>query len=182
MAHIALPEGIPGIVGPLMQFPETGRPLLELAETLLRSPSTLTPAEREMIALHVSSRNDCYFCAHSHAAAARHLLDEADRGLVDAVWADPEGAAISPKLRALLGVAAKVQQGGQCVLPEDVAQARAEGATDREIHDTVLIAAAFCMYNRYVDGLATWAPQDEAAYDQMGADMAREGYLRERSY
>jgi hypothetical protein len=50
------------------------------------------------------------------------------------------------------------------------------GATDLEIHDTVLIAAAFCMYNRYVDGLATSAPRDPEFYIATGARLAEEGY------
>ena len=85
----------------------------------------------------------------------------------------------SAKLKALLAIAGKVQQGGKNVLPADIDRARQEGATDREIHDAVLIAAAFCMYNRYVDGLATWAPRDAAAYRPMGARMAEVGYIRE---
>jgi hypothetical protein len=70
-----------------------------------------------------------------------------------------------------------VQQGGRQILSEDVAKARQHGATDLEIHDTVLIAAAFCMYNRYVDGLATFAPRDFSLYDDIGARLARDGYL-----
>ena len=71
-----------------------------------------------------------------------------------------------------------MQHGGQYVTAADIERARAEGATDLEIHDTVLIAAAFCMFNRYVDGLATVTPTDEQAYDRMGQRMAREGYIR----
>jgi hypothetical protein len=70
-----------------------------------------------------------------------------------------------------------VQKGGKYVNPEDVARARQQGATDQEIHDTVLIAAAFCMYNRYVDGLATWAPDDPNVYRESGKRLAEEGYL-----
>jgi alkylhydroperoxidase/carboxymuconolactone decarboxylase family protein YurZ len=77
-----------------------------------------------------------------------------------------------------LNIAGKVQQGGKNVTSADVTRARAEGATDREIHDAVLIAAAFCMFNRYVDGLATLTPTDPAAYDQMGQRMAKQGYVQ----
>jgi alkylhydroperoxidase/carboxymuconolactone decarboxylase family protein YurZ len=85
---------------------------------------------------------------------------------------------VSPKLKTLLAIAAKVQAGGKQVTAEDVARARAAGATDLEIHDTVLIAAAFCMYNRYVDGLATLTPTDPDVYDRMGQRMAQQGYVR----
>ncbi len=175
MAHITLPEGLPGIRGLLAFRPETAGPLSALADALLHAPGTLTPAEREMIAAHVSSLNQCDYCRASHAAiAAAHL--GGDEGLVAEVTRDFEGAAVSPKLKALLAIAGKVQQGGKNVLPEDVERARREGATDTEIHDAVLIAAAFCMYNRYVDGLATWTPTDPGSYRERAGDVARDGY------
>jgi uncharacterized peroxidase-related enzyme len=147
-----------------------------LAEVLLRGPSTLSSGEREIIATFVSTRNDCYFCQTSHRAAAAHHLG-GNYELVDAVRDDYLNAPVSPKLKALLTIAGKVQQSGRNVTGEDVARARQEGATDLEIHDTVLIAAAFCMYNRYVDGLATFTPRDPREYDKMGARMAAQGYL-----
>lgn len=175
MSHIQLPDGLPGISGPLAFRPETAKPLRALAEVLLRGPSTLTSGEREMIATFVSARNDCHFCQASHRAAAAHHL-EGHYALVDAVRDDYPSAAVSPKLKALLAIAGKVRESGKSVTSEDIAQAREQGATDLEIHDTVLIAAAFCMYNRYVDGLATFTPTDERAYDAMGARMAKQGY------
>jgi len=96
---------------------------------------------------------------------------------VDSVRFDYPNAPVNPKLKALLAIAASVQKGGKNVTSEEVAQARNSGATDLEIHDTVLIAAAFCMYNRYVDGLATFTPTDQQQYDAMGARMAAEGYV-----
>jgi uncharacterized peroxidase-related enzyme len=177
MPHIQLPEGLPGITSGFAFRPETAQPMRALAEVLLRGPSTLTSGEREMIATFVSTRNDCYFCQTSHRAAAAHHLG-GDYGLVDAVRFDYQSAPVSAKLKALLAIAGKVQQGGKNVTSEDVARARDEGATDLEIHDTVLIAAAFCMYNRYVDGLATFTPKDEKLYDEMGSHMANEGYVR----
>jgi uncharacterized peroxidase-related enzyme len=178
MAHITLPEGVPGISGPLRAYPETAHHLLGLAQTLLRGPSSLTPAERELIATHVSAQNQCVFCTQSHAAAARYLYGE-QRDIVDQVLQSQSDAPVSPKLRALLAIAGKVQQGGRRVTDEDVASARAEGADDQAIHDTVLIAAAFCMYNRYVDGLATWAPEDPASYERMGAGLGKNGYTHD---
>jgi len=88
-----------------------------------------------------------------------------------------ESAAISEKMKALLAIAGKVQKGGKQVTSGDVERAREKGATDKEIHDTVLIAAAFCMYNRYVDGLATWAPTDPALYRENGKRLAESGYV-----
>ena len=185
MAHIAIEEGIPGILGPMKFRPETTKPLRELAEILLRRENSLTQAERETIAAFVSSRNDCRFCQLSHsAAAAEHLGGgEVHYTLIDSVKADFLSAGISPKLKALLAIAGKVQKGGKYVLPGDIARARDEGATDLEIHDTVLIAAAFCMYNRYVDGLGTWAPDGMDWYRDRGQKVADHGYIAAlRSY
>jgi uncharacterized peroxidase-related enzyme len=175
MPHIRLPEGLPGIRGPLAFRPETAQPLSALADALLRGPSPLTPAERELIATHVSARNGCAYCRDSHGAIAAALLD-GDESIPAAVTGDAERAPVSEKLKALLAIAGKVQQGGKSVLPEDVERARRRGASDVEIHDTVLIAAAFCMFNRYVDGLATWTPTDPASYRERAAIVAREGY------
>jgi uncharacterized peroxidase-related enzyme len=178
MPHIRLPEGLPGITAAFAFRPETAMPMRALAEILLRGPSTLSAGERELIATYVSAENDCYFCQTSHGAAAAHHLGGNEQLVLD-VKQSYETAAISDKLKALLAIAGKVQKGGKKVLAEDVERARAHGATDLEIHDTVLIAAAFCMYNRYVDGLATWAPQDPVLYRQMGAQMAEQGYVRD---
>lgn len=177
MPHIELPEGLPGILGPMAFSPETAKPLNALAEALLRAPSSLSSGERELIAAYTSKRNDCHFCHSSHAAAAAHHLD-GDEALVESVCADPESAAISGKLKALLAIAGKVRDGGLAVGEDDVERARSEGASDREIHDAVLIAAAFCMYNRYVDGLATWAPEKHEEYREPGRMLAEDGYVR----
>lgn len=147
MAHIRLPEGIPGILGPMAFSPETAKPLNTLAEVLLRGPNTLSPADRETIATYVSSQNDCYFCQHAHGAVAAHHLGGNEK-LVNEIKLNFESAAISGKLKALLAIAGKVQKGGNQVSADDVARARQQGASDKEIHDTVLIAAAFCMFNR----------------------------------
>ena len=176
MAHIQLPEGIPGILGPMAFSPETAKPLNQLAEVLLRGPNTLSAADREMIATYVSSQNDCYFCQHAHGAVAAYRLNGNEK-LVDQVKMDFESAEISEKLKALLRIAGKVQGGGKNVTADDIARARRNGASDKEIHDTVLIAAAFCMYNRYVDGLATWAPTDPELYRENGKRLAEVGYV-----
>jgi uncharacterized peroxidase-related enzyme len=176
MPHIQVPEGLPGIRGLFAFRPETALPLSELVQVLLHDEGTLTPGERELIATYVSSRNDCFYCQTAHGAIAAHHLG-GDEAIVQEVKRDFEHAAISPELKALLAIAGKVQHSGKDVRPEDIERARQEGATDREIHDTVLIAAAFCMYNRYVDGLATWSPADMGGFRERAAGVAREGYV-----
>jgi uncharacterized peroxidase-related enzyme len=174
MAHINVPEGVPGIRSLVMFRPETGKPLYELAQVLLRGESTLTPAERELIAAYVSYRNNCTFCYSSHAAAARYLYED-EAAIVDEVLKDMQQAPVSDKLKALLNIAGKVQILGTEVKQADIDAARELGATDRELHDTVLIAASFSMFNRYVDGLASLTPTDPDAYAEMGVRMAK-GY------
>jgi len=174
MPHIQLPEQLPGISSAFAFRPETAKPLRELAHILLHEPNSLSQGERELIATYVSSLNDCYFCQTSHGAAASCHLGDIE--VVKQVYADVEHAPISEKLKRLLVIAGQVQRGGKQVTRAAVEAAREHGATDIEIHDAVLIAAAFCMYNRYVDGLATWQPRNESMYAEMGAHLAREGY------
>ena len=175
MPHITLDEKLPGIRSLLAFSPETATPLGELAELLLRSNEGLSPAERELIATHVSYLNDCFYCHHSHGEIAVCYLD-GNRELVDAVRKDFHNAAISEKLKSLLHIAGKVQRSGKSVTAEDVAKAKELGASDREIHDTVLIAAAFCLFNRYVDGLATIAPTDMSSYPLRARQIVENGY------
>jgi uncharacterized peroxidase-related enzyme len=176
MANINLENELPGIRGLMAYNPKTEAPLNALAEVLLRDDdNTLSRGERELIGAYVSYLNDCFFCQNVHGALAGHYLgcniDE-----IDAIKKDFTSAEISPKIKTLLAIAASVQKGGKAVTEEQVAAARTEGATDKEIHDTVLIAASFCMFNRYVDGLATWAPQDRQFYVNRAPQRAEDGY------
>lgn len=175
MPHIELEEGVPGIRSLVLFSPETGKPLYELAQILLRGESPIPAADRELIAAYVSQLNNCVFCASSHAAAASCLYGD-EKNTVNDVLGDMQRAVISDKLKSLLHIAGKVQVLGKAVMPEDIAAARKLGASDREIHDTVLIAATFCMFNRYVDGLATLTPTDPGVYAAMGERM-KKGYV-----
>ena len=175
MPHIDFKNDLPGIRSALAYSPQTAEPLGALAEILLRSDEGLTRAERELIATYVSYLNDCFYCHHSHGEIACIYLD-GDRELVEQVRKNFSKAAISEKLKSLLSIAAKVQQGGKFVTEEDIEKAKQNGATDIDIHDTVLIAAAFCMFNRYVDGLSTTAPTDMASYPLRARQIAENGY------
>jgi uncharacterized peroxidase-related enzyme len=175
MPHIELPDGVPGIAGLVSFRRDTGKALMELADALLRGPSPLSRGERELIAAYVSRGNDCSFCENTHGACAAGELDGGAE-LVAATLDKTYPTAVNPKLKSLLDLAEKVRRGGKVVTSEDVAEARGHGADDVEIHDTVLIAAAFCMYNRYVDGLATWAPDDPAGYGAIAEVLLAGGY------
>jgi uncharacterized peroxidase-related enzyme len=182
MPHVPLSPDLPGITGALAFKPALGRKFSEFAEELMRGPSSLTPGERELIATAVSAGNQCYFCTHSHAATARHTLaaeagPSSGEGLVDAVCENVETAPLTERMRALLAIAEKVRVGGRGVTEADVQRAHDAGVDDEGVHDTVFVAAAFCMANRYVDGLDTVAPRDEAMYDNAGRRLAEDGYL-----
>jgi uncharacterized peroxidase-related enzyme len=176
MAHIDVDKTIPGIRSLFMFRPETGKPLCDLAQVLLRGSSPMSAAERELIATYVSHLNECNFCMNSHAAAARCLYGN-EEALVDDVLADMQQSGVSAKLKSLLKIAAQVRVSGKRVTPSDIEAARKAGATDMDIHDTVLIAAAFSMFNRYVDGLAVLTPGNREDYIGMGRRMADRGYV-----
>ena len=175
MPYIDVDKNLPGIRSLLAFRPETAEPLGALTEILMRDTIGISPAERELIGTYVSYLNDCFYCHHSHGEIAVCYLD-GDRELVEAVRRNYKEAPISEKLKSLLQIAGKVQKSGKAVLPEDIENARRQGATDRDIHDTVLIAAAFCMFNRYVDGLATVAPQDMSTYPLRARQIVENGY------
>ena len=175
MPHIDFKNNFPGIRSALAYRTETAEPLGELAEILLRDTNGLSRAERELIAMYVSHLNDCFYCDNSHGEIAVIYLNN-DRQLVDEVRKNYHNANISNKLKALLGIAAKIQKGGKFVVSDDIEYAKENGATDLDIHDTVLIAAMFCMFNRYVDGLATTTPTDLSTYPARAAQIVEHGY------
>ncbi|HMU11473.1 MAG TPA: peroxidase-related enzyme [Ferruginibacter sp.] len=177
MAYINVPEQLHGIRGLMAFSPATANPINELAEILLRSDNnTLSRGERELIATYVSHLNDCFFCQNAHGGIAQYYL-QCDMHFIDAIKADYASMPISDKMKCLLTIAASVQKGGKYVTQAQIDDARKYGATDKEIHDTVLISAMFCMCNRYVDGLGTSAVPDRNFYVERGKMRAEEGYL-----
>src|SRR6187402_900633 len=176
MPHIPLEEHLPGITGLLEFRKDTGAPIRELTQILLRGPSTLTEGERELIATIVSHRNKCTFCVTAHTAVANILLGEENTSA--RIKEDIDTAPVSDKMKTLLTIAAQVQESGKSVTTESIQKARDAGATDLEIHDTVLIASLFCLYNRYVDGLSTVTPADPAFYKGLGQRLKDHGYNR----
>jgi uncharacterized peroxidase-related enzyme len=176
MPHIPLEEHLPGITGLLEYRKDSAQPIRELTQLLLRGPSTLTEGERELIATIVSHGNECKFCATAHTAAADKLLGE--HSTSEAIKNDIETAPVSEKMKALLIIAKQVQQSGKAVTPQAVERAKKSGASDIEIHDTVLIAALFCLYNRYVDGLATRLPESMQYFDTLAERLVTNGYKR----
>lgn len=176
MPHIPLDPESPGIVGLLKAYPETAQRLVELAEHMLRVDTPgLSMADREIIAGYVSRLSHCEFCELSHAGIGEQILGKP--GLVEQAVCDLDSADLPPLMKALLRIAAKVQAAPKSVSAPDIAAARRLGASDREIHDTVLIAAAFCMYNRYVDGLGTVVPDDRSSYDEGIQGTIEKGYV-----
>lgn len=176
MPHIPLPARLPGITGLLEYRQDTAAPIRTLTQILLRGESSLSEGERELIATIVSHGNGCKFCTAAHTAAANILLGEDQT----CAWikSDLAHAPVSDKMKALLEIAQLVQRSGKAVTPQAIEAAKNAGATDREIHDTVLIAALFCLYNKYVDGMASATPDDPAFYEQLGQRITTVGYNR----
>lgn len=176
MAYIDVEEGLPGIIGLLEYRKDSAEPIRKLTQILLRGPSTLSEGERELIATVVSHGNKCTFCTKAHMATADLLLE--DPNITQTIKKDIDRAPVSDKMKALLKIAAKVQKSGRLVKEQDADAARKAGATDKEIHDTVLIAALFCLYNRYVDGLNSWTPENPEFYKSLANRIGPRGYLR----
>jgi uncharacterized peroxidase-related enzyme len=178
MAHIELHNDLPGIRGLMAYRPETEAPLNALAEVLLRDDNnSLSRGERELIGAYVSYLNDCFFCQNVHGAMAGHYLG-CDINQIDKIKQEFNTTDLNDKMKALLRIAGSIQKGGKNVTEQQILEARNTGGTDIEIHDTVLIAAAFCMFNRYVDGLATWAPEDRQFYVNRAAQRAPDAINR----
>ncbi|MBL0248292.1 MAG: peroxidase-related enzyme [Chitinophagales bacterium] len=178
MPHIPLNETLNGIRSLMAFSPQTALPINQMAEALLRpNDPNFTNGERELIGAFVSYLNECFFCQNVHGAIAQHYL-RCDIDFIDGIKANYTEMPISNKLKALLQIAASVQKGGKFVTAAQIAEAKNCGATDSQIHDTVLIAAFFCMCNRYVDGLQTTANPNRQFYVNNAERRANEGYLQ----
>lgn len=171
--HITVNPEIPGISALFNFRPETGNVIKKLVNILMRGESTLSQSDRQIIAAYVSWLNQCQWCCNVHSAVATHLLNM-NETIVQAVKDNYETAPISEKLKAFLNIASKVQKDAKTVGSADIERARNYGATDLEIHDVVLIAAVFCMNNRYVMGLDAWTPQDPVFYVAIGKELAEQ--------
>lgn len=176
MPYIPLEDHLPGITGLLEYRKDSGQPIRELTQILMRGPSTLSEGERELIASVVSNGNRCKFCTTAHTAAADLLIG--DHETSDKAKHDVNTAPVSDKMKALLTIALLARESGKSVTKSAIEKAKEAGATDLEIHDTILITALFCLYNRYVDGMATSLPADEGYYDVLAERLVNHGYMR----
>ncbi len=173
MAHIELPEGAFGIRGPMMVRPEVAIHLNELASVLLHDEHTLSKADREFIGTAASAANNCEYCSNIHAAITAAHAGSTRVAILESAASETTS---DNKVAALASLAKLVTQGGKAITEEAISRARSAGATDTEIHDSILIGASFCMFNRYVDGLATPTPNAHEAYDTMARERAAKGY------
>jgi uncharacterized peroxidase-related enzyme len=176
-----LPDA-PGIVAAMRLSSGLATHLRGLADELLVNEvpgATLTRAERELLATAVSAANDCFYCMDSHGAFASELLRRANVESVDAVVdgiksGGSEGT--GPKMVALLAIARGVQRGARGLTRDEVTRALEAGATDVDTQLAVLIASAFSMYNRMVDGLRATTPASSEAYRARAVEIADHGY------
>jgi uncharacterized peroxidase-related enzyme len=194
----SLPPNLPGMIALGAYRPDVYGQMAALANNVLRTghpESTLIPSEREMIASYVSSLNNCTYCATVHGAVAvAHMHNAKAEGtgqgdqvtkakaeeIVDSICikhdSDANGTEASPKLKKLLKIASQVRESGQNITAEAIAEAKEVGVTDMDIHDTVLIASLFCMFNRYVDGLTGEISGNIEHLKEGGGMIAENGY------
>jgi uncharacterized peroxidase-related enzyme len=176
-----LPD-VPGISAAMRLTPGLGTHLRGLADELLvldYPGTTLRRVDRETIATAVSAANDCFFCMDSHAAHAAALLDEADAARLTPVLDGVKRGSsdgLDPKMCALLHIARTVRGDARDLTGEDVAAALDAGATDADVQLAVMIAAAFSMYNRMVDGFRARTPGSTDAYRTRAVEIAEGGY------
>lgn len=175
MPFIQINNEFPGIEGLLFNYPATGKAICSLIQQVLRGPSGLSTAEREMIAAHTSYLNRCEYCTNTHTEIVS-VLSKDDGETMSCVVNGMDTASVSPKMKALLQIAAKVQESGLQVMESDINNARTLGASDKDIHDTVLVASMFCFINRYVDGLRTERFAKKEDYKLPAKQLARFGY------
>jgi uncharacterized peroxidase-related enzyme len=176
-----LPD-VPGIGAAMRLTPELGLHLRGLADAVLVHDypgATITRAEREMLATALSASNDCFYCMDSHAEHASAVL-ERDGGTERAALLEDLklGAlhGLDRKMQALVQIARTVGRRSRDLSAEDVEAARAAGATDADVQLAVLIASAFSMYNRLVDGFRARTPTNPEAYRERAAEIAEHGY------
>jgi uncharacterized peroxidase-related enzyme len=177
----SLPD-VPGIGAAMRLTPGLGIHLRGLADELLVHDypgATLRRFEREMLATAVSAANDCFFCMDSHGAFATALLERHGATeltpLIDVVKGGASDG-FDPKMRALLHIARTVRKDPLELTAEDVEAALRAGGTDADVQLAVLIASAFSMYNRLVDGLRARTPAATEAYHARAGEIADNGY------
>lgn len=174
---------IPGIGLAMSLAPGLEGALRTLADVLLVNDfpgASLTRPEREMIATAVSALNDCFFCMDSHGAFAASLLRR--QGATDAealVEGLKSGSLqrLSAKMQGLLAIARAVARDARALTHDDTAPAMAAGATSGDVQLAVLIASAFSMYNRMVEGLRAPTAADASAYAERADQIADLGYV-----
>lgn len=176
-----LPD-VPGILTAIRLTPGLGVHLRGLADELLVDDfpgATIGRPQREMLATAVSAANDCFYCMDSHGAFATALLERAGATdlvpLVDAIKLG-SSAGFDAKMRSLLHIARTVGREPRDLTADDVAVARAAGASDADVQLAVLIAAAFSMYNRIVEGFRARTPPSPDAYRPRAQEIAERGY------
>jgi uncharacterized peroxidase-related enzyme len=176
-----LPDA-PGITAAIRLTPGLGIHLRGLADELLVHDfpgATLSRAEREMIAAATSAANDCFFCMDSHAAHATALLERGGATEFVPVLDEIKLGSferLDDKMRALIEIAGKVRREARDLTAADVAVAQAAGATDADVQLAVLIAAAFSMYNKMVEGFRAKTPPNVEVYRGRAAEIADHGY------
>jgi uncharacterized peroxidase-related enzyme len=176
-----LPD-VPGILAAIRLTPGLGVHLRGLADELLVNAfpgATISRGEREMLATAVSAENDCFYCMDSHGAFATAVFERSGatglEALIDGIKLGSSDG-VDEKMQALLHIARVVRRDSRELTASDVAAAKTAGASDADVQLAVLIASAFSMYNRMVDGFRAKTPPTAEAYRARAAEIAEHGY------
>jgi uncharacterized peroxidase-related enzyme len=175
MAYIQIDSSLPGMQSLLDYRPQIASPLKTLMAVMMRSKEGLSKGERELIATYVSNLNDCYNCHQIHGEVAQCFFEELP-DLVESIKTDIHNADLTQRQKAILGIAANVQKNGKLVTDQQISGAKNLGISDLEIHDTVLISAMFCFFNRYIDGLGIVSQDTTETFKERAKMIAEFGY------
>lgn len=179
-------EGGPALDKVFRRFPHSVMPLLEYHDRVLRDPSPLTVAERELIAAYVSGLNACTYCHGAHIVAARAFGVDAE--LFDGLMADLETSRVEARFKPILAYVGKLTRTPSLMAEADAARVYAAGWEEQALFDAVSVCALFNLMNRIVEGSGIKSNPLEADQAEMEARMARMGgatddpYRGERSY
>jgi len=166
-------EGEPGLDKVFRRFPHTVRPLLEYHDRLLRDPSPLTVAERELIAAYVSGLNACTYCHGAHTVAARAFGVDAE--VFDGLMADLESSGVDDKLKPILAYVGKLTKAPAMMTEKDAQRVYDAGWDEQALFDAVSVCGLFNFMNRLVEGLGI---EFDAAYaGESSRRLAEHGYL-----
>lgn len=154
--------------------PAAGAALLEMHEAIMRSPSPLSPGQRELIAAYVSGLNRCQYCHGVHAETAK-AYEDIPRAAVDRMLVDLETAGFDDKIKPILRLARKLTEAPAALTDADTRAVLDAGWDEKALHDAIMVVCCFNFMNRLLEGHGVHG--SEALFKQRGPMLKKYGYL-----